>query len=461
MLSLAQYDAIFNLITRFLPVRFDFIALPCMPSCDNRILWFQEMKRSQKSSRPGAAGDGSDSVIERASPKHLQDDYFTFNHGNYGDPYSFAPYQHILLAVDFAYNWAMDLSHEEPLAVLVIFIFQSLGILINLILYIMASASRAMQVGTKKHVSIHHWLNLVMSLVYMSLTVWWFIWALRKSWPSVSDQFSFTWPSAIDASSPANTTQSANSTLARLVLNATSSPTKSPAPSSSSSNSEVKEHYTLWSAGFNALYVTHRTVAILYYFIYVRSTFLVLNTPAMENFSERKKHLVGQVKKLCEDDSNNDTQIKSNSSHSRRHHPRSAFSSAFKLDDYLKFNDGVSKEVETVSHQDTQSNAEPSKDKSKRRQILWAENDEVINDTREDSDEEITQWEQEHKTAAKKSNKRSQRSRFGKLSSDNNAAHENEDIDIDTTLPEGAEKENDDRSDRKHGRHANRSSRHH
>ncbi|CAL8092750.1 unnamed protein product [Orchesella dallaii] len=375
------------------------------------------MKRCSKPSRPGAAGDGNASSLERASLKHLQDDYFSFHHGNYGDPYSFAPYQHLLLVIDFVYNWTMDLIHGEPLAVLVIFIFQSLGILVNLILYIMASASRAMQVGMRKYVSAHHWLNLITSLVYMSLTVWWFIWALRKSWPSVSDQFSFTWPNSINTSSTSNATQNVNSTMGRLLLNGniTNSPT--------SPSSEVKEHYTLWSAGFNALYITHRTVAILYYFVYIRSSFLVLNTPTMENFLERKKLVVGQLKKLCEGDSNTDEKLsKARSTLKQRPHP--SFSSAFKLDDYLKFNNGDFKES-GGSQRDPQSNATAvtEKVKGQRRQILWAENDEVINDTREEDSGETKQGDERQKATTKKLNERTRRSRYNdKMGIDNEAS---------------------------------------
>lgn len=51
------------------------------------------------------------------------DDTFLFGYGHYGDPHSFAPYQLVLLLIDFIFNWTMDLTHEDPLAVLVIFVY--------------------------------------------------------------------------------------------------------------------------------------------------------------------------------------------------------------------------------------------------------------------------------------------------------------------------------------------------
>lgn len=44
------------------------------------------------------------------------------NYANYGDPYSFIPYQLILIVADFVFNWTMDFAHEDSLAILVIFV---------------------------------------------------------------------------------------------------------------------------------------------------------------------------------------------------------------------------------------------------------------------------------------------------------------------------------------------------
>lgn len=162
----------------------------------------------------------------------------------------------------------------------------------------MASANRAMQVGLHKRVTIHHWLNLATCLLYMGLTAWWFIWALRKSWPSVSDQFSFTWPTgglpALNGTLPL---APVNNNSSRSNANATRKLTTgkigvTPPPSPKSQEDEMMEHLSLWSNGFIALYVCHRVTAIFYYFIYLRATFLVLNTPDIDKFLDKKNKLV-------------------------------------------------------------------------------------------------------------------------------------------------------------------------
>lgn len=166
--------------------------------------------------------------------------------------------------------------------------FQSLAILICIVLYIMGSASQAMQVGLPKRITIHHWLNMGLSLTYLCLTAWWFIWALRKSWPSVSDQFSFTWPPTTNLSAANLPTSTTPPPAGRNMVDQQIAKLSNTA----SKADEIKEHYTLWSPGFNAVYITQRTVAICYYFVYMRATFLCLNTPATENFVESKKVLV-------------------------------------------------------------------------------------------------------------------------------------------------------------------------
>ncbi len=65
----------------------------------------------------------SEKVSSTGLTTSSDDDTFHFGYGHYGDPHSFAPYQLILLLIDFIFNWTMDLTHEDPLAVLVIFVY--------------------------------------------------------------------------------------------------------------------------------------------------------------------------------------------------------------------------------------------------------------------------------------------------------------------------------------------------
>jgi len=218
-------------------------------------------------------------------------------------------------------------------------------LLVSLVVYVMASASQAMQVssvqsisknecltfpqyfmygcfqsGLRKSLIYHHEVNILTCLAYLALTNSWYVWALSKSWPSVSDQFSFSFTSDSGESSEIpglrtnNTsgdsllTSTPPSTLitttpvSSLLLNATHSTdnktTDIPtilntlvAPTintrttvkrllykpeyesrnddetekvGSTNNNDLlsqaaREFYTLWSPGFVALYVIHRT----------------------------------------------------------------------------------------------------------------------------------------------------------------------------------------------------------
>lgn len=86
------------------------------------------MRNSQGRKKSLEEGSGDASLSKRRIPRDVtppsaaEADDFLFGFGHYGDPHAFAPYQLILLFVDFAFNWSMDLAHEYPLAVLVIFV---------------------------------------------------------------------------------------------------------------------------------------------------------------------------------------------------------------------------------------------------------------------------------------------------------------------------------------------------
>lgn len=148
----------------------------------------------------------------------------------------------------------------------------------------MASASQAMQVSPQKRVNIHHWLNLCVCVTYMIFTGWWFIWALRKSWPSVSDQFSFTWRYDELKNDTGSNASIMSSNPNYGVIN------KRP------DLHHLTEHYTLWSPGFNSIYVIQRTMAMIYYFIYLRSSFLVLNSQKIDKFVEMKRDLMRRLR---------------------------------------------------------------------------------------------------------------------------------------------------------------------
>lgn len=71
--------------------------------------------------RGGGGGDADNVPKKDQMEEKSKGNEFAFHYGNYGDPYSLAPYQLLLLLLDFIFNWTMDLAHEDPLAVLVIF----------------------------------------------------------------------------------------------------------------------------------------------------------------------------------------------------------------------------------------------------------------------------------------------------------------------------------------------------
>lgn len=117
----------------------------------------------------------------------------------------------------------------------------------------------------------HHQANIITSVAYICLTCSWYIWALRKSWPSVSDQFSFSFSSTKLNTEPimeSNNESSENDSL--IDTNISSIETLTGSDIILTTLTSIQENdghgqfkngqfYSLWSSGFLALYVVQRT----------------------------------------------------------------------------------------------------------------------------------------------------------------------------------------------------------
>lgn len=249
----------------------------------------------------------------------------------------------------------------------------------------MSSANQAMQAGLHKRVTIHHWLCLATCLTYIICTGWWFIWALRKSWPSVSDQFSFTWPTTslqapVNSSLPtlplpkSNSSSNGLQSVRKLITG-----NSSRLPDHGNGGDINKEHYTLWSNGFIALFVCHRVVAILYYFIYLRAIFIVLNTPDIDRFVEKKKNLVERFWEVKRAEKRKKRGKKDNSTYSSEAGHQYSMglsellvgSSKFRLESEALRQESQSKAPVKTNKREAEATT-VAKAKSKR-QILWAD----------------------------------------------------------------------------------------
>jgi len=53
--------------------------------------------------------------------RNFQETPVRLNYGNFENPQTFGKYQILLLLFDVILNWAMEISHTQPLAILVFF----------------------------------------------------------------------------------------------------------------------------------------------------------------------------------------------------------------------------------------------------------------------------------------------------------------------------------------------------